>query len=76
VASALNQVGKSKTPILFIHGGADRFVPIYMVNQLYDACISEKDILVIPNAGHGDAYNTDTNGYRNKVHEFIVKYVK
>lgn len=75
-ASALNQVKKSNTPILFIHGDADRFVPLYMVNQLYDACNSPKDLLVVPNAGHGESYNTDTTGYKNKVNDFLVKYVK
>ncbi|MHB8062881.1 MAG: alpha/beta hydrolase [Ruminiclostridium sp.] len=75
-ASALEQVKKSKTPTLFIHGAADKFVPFYMVNQLYEACNSEKDLLVVPNAGHGAAYNTDSEGYKNKVSEFLGKYVK
>jgi uncharacterized protein len=75
-ASALEQVKKSKTPTLFIHGAVDKFVPLYMVNQLYEACNSEKELLVVPNAGHGAAYNTDPEGYKNKVKEFISKYVK
>ena len=75
-ASALKQVKKSKTPILFIHGAADKFVPLYMVNQLYKACNSEKDLLVVPNAGHGAAYATDPEGYKNKASEFIGKYIK
>jgi len=75
-ASALEQVKKSKTPILFIHGAADEFVPFYMINQLYEACNSEKELLVVPNAGHGAAYSTDTNGYTNKLIEFFGKYVK
>lgn len=75
-ASALDQVKKSKTPILFVHGDADRFVPLYMANQLYEACNSEKDLLIVPNAGHGESYNTDTDGYKNEVYEFIGKYVK
>ncbi|HEY5584982.1 MAG TPA: alpha/beta hydrolase [Ruminiclostridium sp.] len=75
-ASALKQVKKSKTPILFIHGAADEYVPFYMVNELYEACNSEKDLLVVPNAGHGASYSTDSNGYINKVREFIGKYVK
>ena len=33
-ASALEQVKKSNTPTLFIHGGADKFVPYSMVNEL------------------------------------------
>ena len=75
-ASALNQVKKSKTPILFIHGSADDFVPSYMVNILYKACNSEKDLLMIANAGHGAAYSTDPDRYTNEVNKFIEEYVK
>ena len=35
-ASALEQVKKSKTPTLFIHGGGDLFVPTEMVYELYE----------------------------------------
>lgn len=75
-ASALDQVKKSKTPTLFIHGDADEFVPSYMANQLYEACNSEKDLLIVPNAGHGTSYNTDFRSYKNKVNEFVGKYIK
>jgi len=75
-ASALEQVKKSKTPILFIHGDSDKFVPFNMVKELYNACNSEKDILNVPNAGHGAAYSTDINRYQNKIDIFIGKYVK
>lgn len=74
-ASALKQVKSSKTPTLFIHGDADKFVPFYMVNELYQACSSEKDIFIVSGAGHGDAYDTDTAGYKNKVREFAEKYI-
>lgn len=36
-ASTLKQVAKSKTPILFIHGDEDDFVPYYMMEELYNA---------------------------------------
>ena len=36
-ASALEQVKKSKTPMLFTHGGNDNYVPTEMVYRLYEA---------------------------------------
>jgi Prolyl oligopeptidase family. len=75
-ASALKQVKKSKTPILFIHGGADEIVPTDMVKELYNACSSEKELFIVPGAGHGAALTTDPEGYVGKVKEFIEKYVK
>ena len=73
--SSLEQVKKSKTPTLFIHGTADRFVPFYMVTELYEACSSQKELFTVLNAGHGAAYSTDPDGYISKVSEFIGKFV-
>ena len=74
-ASALEQVKKSKTPILFTHGGNDTYVPTEMVYRLYEAANSEKDILVIDGAGHGSAPDVDPDTYYEKVFTFLSKYV-
>ncbi len=74
-ASALEQVRKSKTPILFIHGQEDNIVPFEMVLKLYENCGSEKELFIVPGAGHGVSYNVDKKGYQEKVAEFLNKYV-
>lgn len=74
-ASALDQVAKSKTPTLFIHGDADTFVPYEMVFELYDNCSSEKELFIVPGAEHAMAYWDDTIGYETKVKEFLKKHV-
>ena len=43
-ASAIKQLQKAKVPILFIHGDKDKFVPFYMLDKLYNACSSKKEI--------------------------------
>lgn len=75
-ASALEQVKKSKTPMLFTHGSNDTYVPTEMVYRLYDAATVEKDILVIDGAAHGAAPDVDPETYYNKVFGFLKKYVK
>lgn len=70
-ASALEQVKKSKTPILFIHGDADDFVPEYMCEQLYEATNCKKDKLIIKDAGHTDSKYKEPDTYYNKIFEFI-----
>jgi uncharacterized protein len=74
-ASALTQVSKSKIPILFIHGEADKFVPLEMVNFLYKAAQCEKELFIVEDAGHGEAYWKDMQGYKNQVENFIDKYI-
>ena len=70
-ASALEQVKKSKTPILFIHGDADDFVPEYMCEQLYEAANCKKEKLIIEGAGHTDSKYKGPETYYNKIFEFI-----
>lgn len=70
-ASALEQVKKSKTPILFIHGDADDFVPEYMCEELYNAANCIKDKLIIHDAGHTESKFKETETYYNKIFEFI-----
>lgn len=75
--NALEAVAKAKIPMLFIHGGADKFVPTYMVHQLFDACAAPyKDKLVVDGAGHGESYYVDKSGYEKKMDEFIEKFIK
>lgn len=59
------EVGKARVPILFIHGDADTFVPCSMVYELYDACRSPKELLVIKGASHAEAYYKDTKQYED-----------
>ena len=74
-ASAIKQVKNSKTPILFIHGDEDDFVPYYMMDELYDATNSEKEKLTIKNAGHAKASEIDPETYWTTVSNFINKYI-
>lgn len=74
-ASAIEQVKKSKTPILFIHGDEDDFVPYSMMEELYDATNSEKEMLTIEGAGHDDSYLVNPTLYWNTITEFLNKYV-
>ena len=75
VASALNQVRKATVPILFIHGDADTFVPFSMMNELYEACRSPKEQLIVHDAGHGTSYDKDKDVYMKRVTSFVTKYV-
>lgn len=74
-ADALSAVKNAKVPMLFIHGGADDFVPTEMVYELFDACPTEKDLLIVENAIHAQSFFTDPEKYQEKVKEFIDKFI-
>lgn len=74
-ASAIDQVKKSKTPILYIHGDKDDFVPYYMMEELYNATSSEKEMLTINDAEHAKASEVDPKTYWTTIYNFINKYL-
>ncbi len=73
--SPLKAVKKSRTPILFIHGDADDYVPCDMSRELYEACVSEKKFVISPGAGHGLAYSENKELYLSALREFDEKYL-
>lgn len=74
-ASAVNQVMKSKTPMLFIHGDQDTFVPFKMLDQVYQAAQVEKEKVVIPGAEHADAVFVNPKLYWNSIWKFVNRYI-
>ena len=75
-AAPIKAVVHAQVPILFIHGEEDRFVPISMLEPLYESCSSEKEKFTVPKAGHASSYAVDPVGYGEKFTEFVQKYVK
>ncbi len=74
-ASALDQIGKAQVPVLFIHGSEDQFVHTDMVYQLYDACPTEKRLLVVDGAGHGNSCLLAPDTYFETVFGFLEAYM-
>ncbi len=72
--SPVDSVKNAKVPILFIHGKLDALVPCSMVYELYDACTSEKALLIIDDADHAQSYFKDKEKYCRVLSEFLNKY--
>lgn len=68
--STLEAMKSNVTPVLFIHGEADTFVPAEMSRRNYDACKAPKKLLLIPGAEHGMSYVVDQKAYEAAVEEF------
>jgi hypothetical protein len=69
--NARREVAKAKIPILFIHGDADEFVPPQMVRELYEACRSEKKVVLVEGAGHVESCYKNPQKYEAALEEFI-----
>lgn len=70
-ANPIEQVKKSRLPILFIHGDSDTFVPPFMVDKLYEVANCKKEKLIIKDAGHGASYWMNSKKYWKTIKNFI-----
>lgn len=74
-ASSVEQLKKSKTPTIFLHGENDKFVPYEMLDKVYEAASCEKEKVTIPNAPHARNACANPELYWNSVLNFINKYI-
>lgn len=69
-ASPLRVVQQVTTPVLYIHGEADRLVPASMSQQLYSMTKGQRQIQLFPRADHVSSIYTDRSRYRTVVQGF------
>lgn len=72
--STLDAMKVNITPVLFIHGQKDVFVPPIMSEQNYEACKAPKEILRIPNAIHATSFYDSTQLYTDTVMKFFAQH--
>ena len=63
-------------PVLFIHGSEDKFVPVWMVEQNYEACRTEKEKLIVEGGGHGSSAFENPELYIKTEQEFLAKVLR
>lgn len=73
--NTIDSLKKSSIPILFIHGDQDDIVPVDMCYKNFEACNSEKKMLIVKNATHAKSHYIDTTSYESAVKDYINKYV-
>ncbi|WP_235988934.1 alpha/beta hydrolase [Aquibacillus kalidii] len=75
-ASAIEQVKKNTRPLFLIHGDADELVPTYMANEIYDVANGDKQLWIVPKAGHTKSYSVATEEYQKRLTDFIESSLK
>ena len=58
-------------PVIFFHGITDDYVPCCMSRINYDACRTQKKLVLIPGAGHGLSYPVAPKEYVEEVSAFF-----
>ncbi len=72
--STVKALQKSRIPVLLIHGTEDKFVPVRMTYENYQACAAPKRLFIVPGAEHGMSYHIDRPGYQRAVTEFWEEF--
>lgn len=75
-ASALKEVKKTIVPVLYIHGESDTFVPTELTKNLYQHTSSDAELLIVPNANHGESIALDEGKYKMTVDQFLDRYIE
>jgi len=71
--SPIKAIQNIKTPIMFIHGSNDTFIPASMSLDLYLEKKGPKGIYIAPGAEHAMSYLTDKTEYAAKVKQFLIE---
>lgn len=75
-ASSVERLSRARVPMMFIHGSADTFVPVWMLDEVFDACASPiKEKVVFDGAGHGASSYQNPERYRDVVFEFLDRHM-
>ena len=69
-------LGRSKIPMLFVHGTEDKLVPAENGPWLYDFYPGEKDCFFPGNTRHRESMYTSEGPYGEKLDSFLKKYIK
>ncbi len=64
-----------RTPILFIHGKDDTFIPMEHGMRLYESYRGPKELALFDGADHAESFSSDRDRYRDVVREFLNKQV-
>jgi fermentation-respiration switch protein FrsA (DUF1100 family) len=73
--SPIKNIDKVTTPILFIHGDSDDFVPATMANDLYSKKTGIKALYYAKGAGHAKSIDVDKVKYNEEIVNFLKSVV-
>ncbi len=70
--SPMEAVKKIECPVLFIHGDADRYIPMHFSVDMYNQKAGKKRLYLVKGADHAQAYITDRAEYTAQINQFLA----
>ena len=74
--STLTAMENCRIPVLLIHGLSDDFVPCEMSKRAFEACGTEKQLILVEDAGHGTSYLTDPERCQTALKTFLLSHLE
>jgi fermentation-respiration switch protein FrsA (DUF1100 family) len=72
--SPLRDIVEISLPVMLIHGADDRYIPVQMSKDLYEAKKKGiRSIYLAQNAGHADSFTVNREEYTQQVRSFLGK---
>ncbi len=69
--SPIRDLSAVQTPVLFVHGEKDGYVPTWMSHAMYEAKPGMKQLYLVPEAEHAQAVMMDRDAYETAISQFI-----
>lgn len=66
----ITKIRRVQCPVLVMHGTADRVIPLWHSEQLFEAVQSQKQALWVEGAGHNDLWDVAGDRYANALQTF------
>lgn len=73
--SPIEYLDQVSTPILFIHGTQDDYVPTFMAHQMFQKKAGAKSLYLSEKSEHGTSFGDSPEVYRKAIEDFLVSFV-
>ena len=67
----IKAIKQTKIPVIIFHGTHDTYVPVQMAQNLYDACPTKKDLVIMQDTDHGVCFLDNPQLYIQKAKAFF-----
>jgi fermentation-respiration switch protein FrsA (DUF1100 family) len=69
--SPVRTIGSLRTPVFFIHGADDTYIPPAMAKKMYEMKKGAKKLYLAPSSGHALSFWNNRKEYDAKIGEFL-----